>query len=87
MKQAIITCFAFLSAMTSLHACQACEKQQPTLLKGITHGAGPESNWDMIIFWAMVMIVTLTLWLSVKFLVRPGERSPHHIKRTIFHED
>ena len=30
-------------------ACPVCEKQQPKILQGITHGSGPQSNWDYII--------------------------------------
>ncbi len=87
MKHIIATGMILLTTTTVLYACPACEKQQPALLKGITHGTGPESNWDMVIIWAMVIIVTLTLWLSVKLLIRPGERSPKHIKRIVFNEE
>lgn len=64
-------------------ACPACEKQQPKLLRGISHGAGPESNWDMVIVWGIAIIVLLTLFFSIKFLLKPGEKSRDHIKRFI----
>lgn len=64
-------------------ACAVCEKQQPKVLRGISHGAGPESNWDYVIVWATVVIVLLTLFYSVKWLIKPGEKSEHHIKRFI----
>jgi len=53
------------------------------LLRGITHGAGPDSNWDYAIIWSMVLIVAVTLFFSVKWLLKPGEKSPDHIKRTV----
>lgn len=64
-------------------ACQACEKQQPELLRGITHGAGPSSNWDYVIILAAVVIVLATLFYTIKWLVIPGEKESSHIKRTV----
>lgn len=71
-----------LPALAGL-ACPVCEKQQPKLLQGVTHGAGPTSEWDYIIIWAMVIVVACTLYFSIKLLVKPGERTADHIKRTI----
>ncbi|MEO7047803.1 MAG: hypothetical protein ABI091_21070 [Ferruginibacter sp.] len=64
-------------------ACPICEKQQPKILQGISHGTGPQSQWDMVIVWAMVAIVLVTLFYSVKWLVKPGEKSSTHIKNFI----
>lgn len=68
-------------------ACPACEKQQPKLLKGISHGSGPEGNMDMLIVWLIAIIVLLTLIFSVKWIIKPGEKSPNHIKRLILNQD
>jgi hypothetical protein len=68
-------------------ACDVCERNQPKLLKGITHGAGPESDWDYMIVSAAVVIVVSTLWFSVKWLIRPGEKSNQHIKRFILNNE
>lgn len=78
-------CFA-LDTFTVL-ACPACEKQQPKILRGITHGAGPQSNWDYVIVWATVVVVAFTLWFSVKWLFKPGEKSQQHIKRWILENE
>lgn len=67
-------------------ACPACEKQQPKILRGITHGTGPDSNWDYVIVWAVVIITLLTLFYSIKWLVRPGERGAGHIKQLILND-
>jgi hypothetical protein len=64
-------------------ACPACEKQQPKLLKGISHGTGPSSNWDYLIILAAVVIVLATLFYTIKWLVQPGEKETNHIKRTV----
>lgn len=64
-------------------ACDVCEKQQPKVLRGITHGTGPQSDWDMPIIWISAIIVLITLYYSVKFMVRPNEGDPQHIKRSI----
>lgn len=68
-------------------ACPACEKQQPKLLKGISHGAGPDGNVDLLIVGVSVVIVLFTLYFSVKWLIKPGEKSPDHIKRLILKDD
>ncbi|KAA9037170.1 hypothetical protein FW778_17220 [Ginsengibacter hankyongi] len=75
----------FVSLFT--FACPACEKQQPKLLQGITHGGGPGSNWDYVIISIAVIIVLFTLFFSVKWLVRPGEQSQSHIKRLILNNE
>lgn len=75
--------FLFTKAM----ACPACEKQQPKLLKGITHGAGPDSNWDYVIVIITAIIVLFCLFFSVKWLLRPGEKSKSHIKFSILNLD
>lgn len=64
-------------------ACSVCERHQPALLKGITHGTGPESDWDYLVVSFAAAIVVVTLFFSVKWLLRPGERSTVHIKHLI----
>jgi len=74
-----------LPALPAL-ACDVCQKNQPAPLRGITHGTGPQSAWDMPIIWCAVVIVGITLVLAVKMLVRPGERQAGHIKHRILHD-
>jgi len=69
------------------HACPACEKAQPRLLRGITHGAGPDSRWDYLIVWLAVIATVGTLFYSIKWLIHPGESDASHIKHSIFHHD
>lgn len=64
-------------------SCPVCERNKPKILQGITHGQGPSSNWDYVIIISMIAISLLSFYLSVKWMVRPGEKSAHHIKRTI----
>ncbi|MEO6830866.1 MAG: hypothetical protein ABI378_01470 [Chitinophagaceae bacterium] len=68
------------------NACPACEKNQPTFLKGITHGTGPNSQWDWVIISIMVLITLAVLFYSIKWLVRPGEKSTNHIKNFILND-
>lgn len=86
MKKAFL-CIFFLSPVLAALACPVCEKQQPKILRGITHGAGPQDNWDYMIVWTMVVIVVVTLFFSIKWLIRPGERSQTHIKRLILNNE
>jgi hypothetical protein len=64
-------------------ACEVCKKQQPELLKGVTHGAGPQSDWDYVIVWCSVIIVVISLFYAVKWIMHPGEKESAHIKRSI----
>ena len=73
--------------MVSIYACPACDKQQPKLLQGITHGTGPDGNWDYVIIAIAVMIVLLTLFYSIKWLIKPGEQAKSHIKQIILNAD
>ncbi|HSQ44200.1 MAG TPA: hypothetical protein VLM16_04335 [Ginsengibacter sp.] len=68
-------------------ACPACEKLQHAFLKGITHGAGPDGKWDYVIVTIAVFIVLVTLFFSVKWLVKPGEQSQSHIKRLVLNNE
>ena len=77
----------FLILNTWAFACPVCEKQQPKVLRGITHGAGPQSQWDYVIVWVGVIIVVLTLYFSVKWVFKPGEKSKNHIKQLILNAD
>lgn len=65
------------------YACELCRENQPRLLKGITHGTGPQGNTDYIIIWTAVLIVSVTLFLSIKYLVWPKESAADHIKYSI----
>ncbi len=64
-------------------ACDVCEKNQPAALRGITHGPGPDSNWDMVIIGAAAVIVLVTLAYSLRFLIKPDEADPGHIKNMV----
>ena len=68
-------------------ACPVCEKQQPKILRGVAHGAGPDNNWDYLIVGVITVVVLITLYYSMKWLVRPGEDTPNHIKRNVLDLD
>lgn len=82
MKKLIITMLFTITHAYSW-ACTVCEKQQPKLLRGITHGAGPESNWDYVIILAAIAVVLGTLILSIRHLCKPNENEMSHIKNSI----
>lgn len=68
-------------------ACEICKKQQPKVLKGITHGVGPQSEWDYVIVGVTALIVVVSLFYSIKWIIRPGEGEKEHIKNSIFSMD
>ena len=80
-KALLILVFTFLIQMVS--ACPVCDKQQPIITRGLTHGVGPESNWDWLIITIIAVITLLTLVFSLKYLIHPGEKDPGHIKQSI----
>ena len=65
------------------NACPVCEKQQPKITQGLTHGAGPQSDWDWVIIAIITLITVLTLIYSIKYLIKPGEKNENHIKQSI----
>jgi len=64
-------------------ACDACKLQQPDITRELTHGAGPEGNEDWVIVGMVSILVLLTLFYSVKFLVKPEEKDTGHIKYSV----
>ena len=79
----ILLVFLLSTLSTALFACEVCKKQQPKVLRGITHGAAPQSDWDYVIVGVMTVIVMITFFYSVKWLVRPAEHEANHIKNSI----
>lgn len=77
--------FLFTCSLTSI-ACAVCESQQPKILQGIVHGAGPKSNWDYVTVWIMVIISIITLFYAIKWLINPQENDRTHIKYSILNE-
>ncbi len=72
--------------LTPLNACELCESRQPALWRGITHGPGPDGNLDHIITWSAVVIVGITLFFSLKFLIKPKEDQAGHIKNIVINK-
>ena len=83
----IIFLLLFMFIQLTSWACEVCEKQQPKVLRGITHGAGPQSDWDYVVVGCMMIIVAVSLCYSVKCIIRPGENERAHIKHSIFNSD
>ncbi len=83
MSRLISTITLFLMGSANLMACELCKKNQPEILQDVTHGPGPQGQWDYIIIWIALIIVAITLFFSIKFLVRPHEENPDHIKNIV----
>ncbi|WP_310556932.1 hypothetical protein [Flavobacterium sp.] len=81
MKKLITTVILLIQAI--VFACPVCERNQPKVLRGIVHGAGPESNWDYVSIWVTIIIAIITLIYSLKWLIKPGEKNRDHIKYSI----
>ena len=83
----IISLIILISTFSNAYACEMCKSQQPKVLKDVAHGPGPGSNWDYAIIIVASFIVLFTLALSIKFLIRPGEENPDHIKNSILNQN
>lgn len=82
-KKYYFAIFSMLLINVTLWACPVCEKQQPKITQGLTHGAGPQSNWDWVIIAVITVITALTFIFSLRYLIKPGEKDTNHIKQSI----
>lgn len=86
MRKTIIILLFFLF-QSATYACPVCERNKPKILQGITHGSNPESNLDYVIVIAVAIMAMLTLFYSVKLLLKPNESNRDHIKYSILIEE
>lgn len=86
-KSITLTILLLISGIINqLMACPVCKANQPKVLENITHGEGPTGYIDYTITWSAVVIVGITLYLSIKFLVNPKEYNSDHIKNIVIDE-
>ena len=83
MKHLIVTFILGVISISTAFACNVCKSQQPNYLADITHGGGPDDNWDYVIVSVSVVLVIGTLVGSLYQIIRPGEKNAEHIKRSI----
>lgn len=83
LRQFILFALAFGWALPRALACQVCKAEQPAGLENITHGPGPSGWIDYFIMYSASVIVLITLYLSIKYLVKPKEDSPDHAKNIV----
>ena len=86
MRKLIATLLLIVTGVQSF-ACEVCERNKANALQGITHGSGPQSNWDYVVVIAMTIIALLTLFYSVKWLINPGEKNIDHIKYSFLNQE
>ena len=77
------TIMVWLLSYMPVIACEVCKKQQPKLLRGVTHGVGPQSDWEYVWVGSVIVVVLVSLFYSVKWIIHPGERERDHIKHSI----
>lgn len=85
-KALLLMLFMLTVAAPAVLACTVCSQNQPKPLRNITHGTGPQSDMDYVIIMTGIVIVCFTLLYSLKFLIRPGEQQPDHIKNIVVDE-
>ncbi|MFB9057668.1 hypothetical protein ACFFU9_13050 [Mariniflexile ostreae] len=85
-RRALVFTCLFLLGQYITFACDVCKKNQPKGFENITHGAGPLGDFDYFIIWGAVIIVGFTLFYSLKYLIKPKENNPDHIKNIVRNE-
>jgi hypothetical protein len=86
MKKIALAIFFLLLQCGPLLACELCKKNQPRVLQSVTHGTGPTGTLDYVITWSAVILVSVALVLSIKFLVWPKESTGTHIKNIVLNQ-
>lgn len=86
-KLILLIALLLITQSHTAFACDVCKKNQPKVLENITHGTGPTGILDYIIIWSAVLIVAITLFFSIKYLVRPAESRHDHIKHIVWGEN
>jgi uncharacterized protein HemY len=82
-KLLLLMSLMVIGLTSPLLACDVCKSQQPKVVQNITHGAGPQGQTDFIIIAIAIAVVLVTLIFSIKYLLKPGEDSPGHVKRIV----
>lgn len=85
-RKFLITTLIYLIGQHIAFACDVCKKNQPAGFENITHGAGPSGTMDFIIIGVATVIVLFTLVLCFKYLIKPQENDPDHIKNIVKNE-
>ena len=80
----IIFIFIFIPTAFSTYACPVCDRAKARAAFGsFTHGVGPTSNWEYLAVWIVIAAVLLSFFYSVKWLIKPADKNPDHIKYSI----
>jgi formate hydrogenlyase subunit 3/multisubunit Na+/H+ antiporter MnhD subunit len=80
----IILILSLLILYTSMYACPVCERANAKKAFGsLSHGTGPNSNWDYVAVWITIIISVIALFYSIKWLIKPAEKNKDHIKNSI----
>ena len=87
MKKILFSIFIIGMACLTATACPICERNQPKLLRGLVHGPGPEGKLDYFIVGLVTLISMITLYLTVKRIISPGEKQADHIKRSVINSN
>lgn len=78
-----MTVLLLMFSVGNVMACEVCKKDQPQVLQDISHGTGAQADLDYVIIWSAVVIVAFTLYLSLRYLIKPNEGGRSHIKNIV----
>ena len=52
----------------------------------MTHDGAPGSIVDLILVTIALVVVLISFYLAIRYTLRPGEKSPDHIKRRVLED-
>ncbi|MFA5668961.1 MAG: hypothetical protein WC967_06935 [Balneolaceae bacterium] len=91
LKYMFVALFVFAGKLVLAFGSNVSQESQPETTGMMNHGGhgtsgGEHGMLDYIIIWVGVIIVAFTLIYSVKYLVKPKEDNPDHIKNIVKNE-
>ncbi|MCX8473307.1 MAG: hypothetical protein ORN85_06620 [Sediminibacterium sp.] len=85
LKKIAILIFCIASQFNISFACDVCKRaNERKMWINVGHGSGADNWTDFIWIFITAIITIYTLFFSIKYLYKPEEKSPQHIKYSIF---
>lgn len=83
-KGSLLSLLLLLVSSINTFACEACNVNQPQILRTIGHGGvGPQSNWDYFVVISMLLITVYTLYATIRCFGTPKEKKYNQIKNHV----
>lgn len=69
-------------------SCPVCDREKANQVTlGLSHGAGPDHNWEWLVVAGMAGITLFALFLAIKYFIKPDNAKTNEFKKSIFSEN